>query len=367
LIVDGRPLVGNRTGIGTHAAEIIARLDLDPPPIIASQAVIHDRTGIENASFVVDRFPFGVAWQQMRLGAIAVREEADVLWGPHGTLPWTLRKPSVITIHDLTSITIPGHHRLKTVFSFNTFITRSLEQATRIAAVSRTTAGELARGFGIPHGRIEIVPNGVSDYFSAAELEEDRALLPSGLSSQSYILYVGTLEPRKGVDDLLQAWESLPLTEKPRLVLAGDPGWKNSATRSRAEAWVERRELMMTGFVDRPTLRALYRHAAVFIYPSHYEGFGLPPLEAMACGAPVVASRGGAIPEVVGDAALTVSPGDVSGLRAAILNILQDAGLRESLIERGRARAAQFSWTSSAALMKELILDAARLGGIRKD
>ena len=202
--------------------------------------------------------------------------------------PGTGRTPSVITIHDLTSITIPGHHRLKTVLSFNTFITRSLERATRIAAVSRSTADELVRGFGVPSASIEVVPNGVSEYFSASEVEGDEALLPSRLSSRNYILYVGTLEPRKGVDDLIRAWEGLPSSSRPRLVLAGDPGWKAGSMRTRAEVWVQRRELMMTGFIDRATLRALYRHAAVFVYPSHYEGFGLPPLEAMACGAPVV-------------------------------------------------------------------------------
>ena len=210
LLIDGRALVGNRTGIGTHVAEIAGRLGFDPPPIIASHAPVEDRDGIGSCSFVVDRFPTGVAWQQLRLAAVAAREHADVLWGPHGTLPWTGRTPSVITVHDLTSITIPRHHLLKTVLSFNTFITRSLERATRIAAVSRSTADELVRGFGVPSASIEVVPNGVSEYFSAAEAEGEEDVLPSRLSSRNYILYVGTLEPRKGVDDLIRAWEGLP-------------------------------------------------------------------------------------------------------------------------------------------------------------
>lgn len=354
VAIDGRALVGNRTGIGVHAAEIASRLGFGVPPVIASHAEIADRSGLESCRFVVDRSPNGVLWQQLVLPRVVVREECDVLWGPHATLPTSLAIPAVVSIHDLTSIKMPHRHRLRTILSFNTFIRRSLEMASRIAAVSRLAADEVIRGFGIAPSKIEIVPNGVSDYFTP---DETRG------SIEPFILYTGTLEPRKGIGELLAAWSSLP-GRRPKLVLAGDPGWGTSPLLRRYRDAIASGDIDVRGFVDRQTLRALYRDCALFVYPSHFEGFGLPPLEAMACGAPVVAARGGAIPDTVGNAALLVAPGDADALRAAIARVLTDPALATDLTSRGRARAALFRWETSAARMAELLRVAAAGAGL---
>jgi len=327
LVIDGRALVGHRTGIGVHTAEIARRLTIDPPPLIAAHAEIDDRSGLEQCRFRVDRAPFGVLWQQVLLPRI----EADVLWGPHGTLPIASRVPAVVTIHDFTAITMPGRHRLTTILSYGLFIGRSLERAQRIAAVSRAAAEEAVRGFGVSRSKIEIVPNGVDEFFSPGEGEGD------------YVLFVGTLEPRKGLADLLDVWRAIP-RPKPRLVLCGGEGWGNP----------DLADAELTGYVDRERLRALYRGALAFVYPSRYEGFGIPPLEAMACGAPVVATRTGAIPEFAGDAALLVDPGDRDGLRDALVRLLRDASLRRELRARGPERAMLYRWERSATLMMEL-------------
>lgn len=336
VVIDGRALVGNRTGIGVHTAEIARRLHLDAPPLIASHAEIADRSGLEQCNFAVDRYRLGVLWQQLALPKI----DGDVVWGPHGTLPLTLRKPAVVTIHDYSSITMPGHHRLRTVLSFNVFIGRSLEIAHRVAAVSQAVAEETMRGFGVPASKIEIVPNGVDEFFSAG-----------GAGEGDYLLYAGTMEPRKGIDDLLDVWRSLP-APRPRLVLAGDRGWRTAAPRDEG---VERR-----GYVTREELRDLYRGALAFVYPSRYEGYGLPPLEAMACGSPVVATRTGAIAEYAGDAALLVQPGDRGALRAAIVKIVATRSLRDELRARGPLRASLFRWDRSAAAMSGLLREAGR-------
>jgi glycosyltransferase involved in cell wall biosynthesis len=332
ILIDGRPLVGHRTGIGVHTAEIARRLG--ETPLIASHAPIADRSGLDDCEFRVDRAPLGVIWQQL----ILPRIEADVLWGPHGTLPIAGNVPAVATIHDFTSITMPGRHRVQTILSFNLFIARSLEKARRVAAVSRAVAEEAVRGFAVPRSKIELVPNGVDEYFSPEGEEGD------------YILYVGTLEPRKGLDDLLDAWRSLP--SRPRLILCGAAGW---GTKIAEEEGVE-----LTGFVDRERLRALYRGARVFVYPSRYEGFGIPPLEAMACGAPVIATRTGAIPEYAEGAALLVEPGDRDALRAALQRALASRALRDELRSAGPARAAGYRWDRSAQLMRELLAEVAR-------
>ena len=329
LLIDGRPLVGNRTGIGVHTAEIARRLPFDV--LIASHAAIEDRSGIEDLELRVDRSPLGVVWQQTKLPRI----DADVLWGPHGTLPLRWRRPSVVTLHDFTSITMPLRHRLKTVLSFNLFIGASLEQATRVACVSRAVADEAMRGFGVPGSKIELVPNGVDEFFSPGTDAEER-----------YILFAGTLEPRKGLDDLIDAWRALP-APRPRLVLCGGAGW---GARVEEEEGIER-----TGYVSREQLRQLYRRALVFAYPSLHEGFGIPPLEAMACGAPVIATRTGAIADYAEGAALLIEPGDRDALRASLARVIGDASLRRDLRARGPERAKEWRWERGARAMTELL------------
>ena len=331
VVIDGRPLVGHRTGIGTHTAEIARRLAVDPPPLIASHATIDDRSGIERCRFRVDRMPYGVMWQQLVLPRIA---GDGVLWAPHGTIPLALRAPAVITLHDFTALTMPHRHRMQTILSFDLFIGRSVQRAARVAAVSRTVAEQAMRWFGVS---CEVVPNGVDDFFS-----------PDGGEEDDFILFTGTLEPRKGIDDLLDVWSSLP-APRPRLVLCGDAGW-----RVRVPDGVE-----VTGYVDRERLRELYRRARLFVYPSRYEGFGIPPLEAMACGAPVVATRTGAIAEYADGAALLIDPGDRDALRAALVRALGDRSLRDELRARGIERAKDYRWDRSAALMTELLAEAA--------
>ncbi|HEX6098629.1 MAG TPA: glycosyltransferase family 1 protein [Thermoanaerobaculia bacterium] len=332
LLIDGRPLVGHRTGIGVHTAEIGRRLDADVT--IASHAPIEDREGLEHLRFRVDRMPLGVLWQQLALPRI----DADVLWAPHGTLPLAWKKPSIVTLHDFTSITMPLRHRLKTVLSFNLFIGASLEMATRVACVSRAVADEAMRGFGVHASKIEIVPNGVDELFSPGGEEGD------------YILFTGTLEPRKGIGDLVDAWRALP-RPRPRLVLAGGSGW---GTRP-YQKHVEEHEIELTGYVSRERLRDLYRRALVFAYPSHHEGFGIPPLEAMACGAPVIATRTGAIAEYAEGAALLIEPGDRDALRDALARAVRDASLRAEMRARGPERARSWRWERGASVMSDLL------------
>ena len=333
VVIDGRALVGNRTGIGVHTAEIARRLPMEV--LVGAHAEVADRSGMEQLRFRIDPMPLGVLWQQFVLPRI----DADVLWGPHGTLPLTWRKPAVVTVHDFSSITMPLRHRSKTILSFNLFIGASLEMASRVACVSRFIADQTMRGFGVPASKIEIVPNGVDDFFT-----------PNGGQEGDYILFTGTLEPRKGIDELIEAWRALP-PSRPRLVLCGDAGWR---VRIPDDPGIER-----VGYVSRERLRELYRRALVFAYPSRHEGFGIPPLEAMACGAPVIATRTGAIPEYAEGAALLIAPGHRDALRDAMARVIGDASLRRDLRAAGAARAQSWRWERSAATMAELLRTAA--------
>jgi glycosyltransferase involved in cell wall biosynthesis len=355
VVIDGRALVGRRTGIGVHTAEIARRLDVTPPPLIATHAPVEDRSGIEPLRFRVDAAALGVQWQQLKLARVA-REEGDVLWGPHGTLPLALKTPAVVTVHDLTSITMPRRHRLKTVLSFNLFIRRSLEIASKVAVVSKATADEVIEHFGVAPERIAIVPNGVDPFFHPAA--EGQASLPFDLRERGYLLYVGTIEPRKGIGNLLDAWEQLD-DRRLKLVICGSLGWDTTPILKRIDTHPRREEIIVSGYLDRAQLRELYRRCALFVYPSFYEGFGLPPLEAMACGAAVVTSDGGAIPEIVGEAAEIVPAGDSDALVSRIRFLLADEARRAELVARGVLRAAEFTWERSAKLMQGLLESAA--------
>jgi len=355
ITIDGRPLVGNRTGIGVMTAEIVGRLESIPRPLIASHRSIEVRDEIEQCRFAVHDAPFGVVWQQVHLSRYLDRENTDVFWAPHGTLPFRCSVPSVATIHDLTSITMPHRHRWKTILSFNMMISRSLASATRITSISTTVADEVMRGFGIPANRIEVVPLGVSPFFSPSDTEP--GTLPFGLEPRSYLLFVGTIEPRKGIDDLLEAWKMAKTGL--RLVVSGGEGWGSKRLRRNLLS----AGALLTGYVDRDQQRELYRHASAFVLPSHYEGFGLPVLEAMACGTPVIASRGGALPEVVGDAGFLVDPGRPDELCQAIRILLGDADLQADLRQKGLDRARSATWERTAELMMDQLVRATEVSG----
>jgi len=280
-------------------------------------------------------------------------EQCDVVWGPHGTLPLRLSTPAVATIHDLSSLTHPGSHRLKTILSFDLFIGRSLDRARKIAAVSKRTADAVMRGFGVLGRHITIVPNGVDPFFSPAIPEEPRELLPSGLEANRYVLFVGTLEPRKGLDDLLFAWQNLP-EPRPPLVLCGDAGWGRTSVKYETLQGV-----IKLRFVDRVTLRALYRNAMMFVYPSLHEGFGIPPLEALGCGAAVIATRTGAIDEYLSGAGILIDPGDRADLARQMRRLQESTQLRAELGGLGSERVSEWRWDRSAGIMSELLRDAA--------
>lgn len=351
LVIDGRPLVGERTGIGVHTAEIAARLDGVVEPVIATHAAIADLDGIEEIRRRVDPMPLGLLWQQLVLPTVTEREGADVVWGPHGTVPLLLKRPAVVSVHDLTSITMPRAHKLRTILSFNPLIGQSLARAVKIMSVSQFTADQVIRGFAIDPGKVEVVPNGVSEYFSPA---------PNVETGEPNILYAGSIEPRKGIGDLVDAWQRLP--GRPRLILAGSRGWKSGELFRRINRWVETGEVVVAGFVDRERLRDLYRRATLFVYPSHFEGFGLPVLEAMACGTPVITTTGGAIPEAAGNAAATIEPGDVVGLSKAMKRILASEEVRRDMRARGLEHVKAFSWAQSARHASEIIRHAAEHG-----
>ena len=277
-------------------------------------------------------------------------EDTALFHSPNFFLP-PIRGRAVITVHDLSHHVYPEFHPAARIEYMQRMLPRSVARANHIITVSASARQDIITHLGVAPHRVTSIALGAQPQFrphSQAELMPTLARL--GLAAQGYTLFVGTIEPRKNVDRLLAAYAQLPLALRDRypLVLAGGKGWHSEATHANMERAAGQGWLRYLHFVSQADLPALYAGAALFAYPSLYEGFGLPVLEAMACGVPVVTSDKSSLPEVVGDAAQCVNPQDTDALTAALSRGLQDQPWRIQARERSLARASTFNWQRCA-------------------
>ena len=295
--------------------------------------------------------PARLVWEQTRAGALARRLGVDVWHGPHYTLPLRLPCSSVVTVHDLTFFDHPEWHERSKVAFFRPMTRSAVKRADAVVAVSAVTATRLGEVLA-PDAQVITIPHGVDhDHFrpgppgDAADLD---ALAGLGLRPP-YVAFVGTMEPRKAVPTLVAAFTKLAAAPPDlRLALAGRDGWGTEAVRAAvAESGVATRILRLRWVPDE-ALPPLLRQAEAVAYPSYEEGFGLPALEALACGAVLATSEGSPMAGFAGDAALTVAPGDPGALAGVLERILGDADLAARLRRAGPAAAAPFTWEASA-------------------
>jgi len=257
----------------------------------------------------------------------------------------------ILTVHDISFFLFPEYHPLKRRLLFKALFPRSLEQADHIITDSHNTKNDLVRYFQVPASKITAIHLGADPSFAPVTQESAAPVLSEyGISFGRYLLCVGTLEPRKNLVRLLLAYDQFRASNPSelQLVLVGADGWLNQELYSTIERSSWKRDIKILGYVPKTHLPALYSGAVAFIYPSVYEGFGLPPLEAMACGAAVITSNCSSLPEVVGDAALVVDPKKIDDIAGAMSKIAGDGALRETLKGRGLARAKGFDWLTTA-------------------
>ncbi|MBY0454568.1 MAG: glycosyltransferase family 4 protein [Burkholderiaceae bacterium] len=281
------------------------------------------------------------------LQRLRLRTQGDAIFhSPNYFLP-PFGGRTVTTVHDLSHHIYPQFHPAARIDYMRRMLPESLRRTTHVITVSESARHDLIQYFNHPADQITAIPLGADPAFrphSAAELAPVLARL--GLQPHSYSLYVGTIEPRKNLDRLLTAYEALPvaLRQHHPLVMAGGAGWCSEHTHERMARAASAGWLHYLRYVAQADLPVLYAGARLFVYPSLYEGFGLPVLEAMASGVPVVTSNTSSLPEVVGTVALQIAPEDTAALTAAMYQALQDDAWRAQAASAGLARAAQFSW-----------------------
>ncbi|MBI2322180.1 MAG: glycosyltransferase family 4 protein [Chloroflexi bacterium] len=302
--------------------------------------------------------PLLTLWHRLRLPLPleVFTGPVDVVHGPNFLLPPRRRAAGVVTILDLSFLLYPECADRGLVAFLERAVPASVAAADLVVAISEQTKRDLVCLLDVEPDRVEVVPLGVEPHFRPVEDAAALAALRARLGVvEPFILSVGTLEPRKNLTTLLEAFALLRRRGcTHRLVLAGRPGWLCEEVFRTAERLSLGDAVVFAGYVAEADLPALYSAADAFAYPSLYEGFGLPPLESLACGTPAVCSDASSLPEVVGDAALLVPPTDAAALAEALERVLGDAALRSDLRARGLARAAEFTWARCAARMRAI-------------
>jgi glycosyltransferase involved in cell wall biosynthesis len=298
------------------------------------------------------RIPFGIP-------AAVRRQQSEVLHVTY-VAPPVVSCPTVVSVHDLSYLAYPQSVSPRTRLILTVLVRASVRRAARVIAISAFTKQDLVTRYGIAENKIVVIHLAAGPAFHVLD-DAGSQRLPESVS-EPYVLAVGNLEPRKNLARLIEAFAAVAFEPDvtAKLVLVGKSKGQEASLARLVEQHGLRERVVFTGFVEEDRLVLLYNRAALFIYPSLYEGFGLPPLEAMACGCPVVASNVTAIPEVLGDAALLVDPTSVSAMAEAMREVLRRDDLARDLRARGLRQAARYSWARVAERTREVYSDAIR-------
>lgn len=357
--IDLTPLPSNPVGAGTYMIQLVRALVALPTEhqfVLFSQQRGKKAVGdlpSDRAAWVItpDRDPAArLIWEQLRLPNLVRSSGIQLLHSLHYTRPFLLPCHSIVTFHDMTFFLFPEMHTRSKRLFFPRAIRFSAKHSDSIIAVSDSTRRDAIRILNLPPERIVAVPNGIDQVFRPVA---DRQSLQEckrkyGLPDE-FILYLGLIEPRKNVPLLLDAYAHLSRQKSiPPLVLAGRRGWMVDEVFRLIDELQLKDKILLPGYIDSDDLPLIYNLASIFVYPSTYEGFGFPPLEAMACGTPVITTAVSAMLDYVGEAGLLVPPQDEQALTSALDRLLSDPVLRERLTKEGPAHAAPFTWERTA-------------------
>ena len=392
LSLDVTAVPTNPVGAGQYTLQLTRVLDQRPDVELLVVARRRDGSrwrAVAPGSGVVtvapELRPLRLAWEQIRLPVLLKHQTVEVHHGPHYTMPEHSKVPAVVTIHDLSFFEAPQWHERSKVLLFQRAIRVAARRAAVVVCPSQATADELARWCRVDgdvvvahHGvdlnrfrPVESAPGSDAALLSELEIGSTRVRGSGGAGAGGgagrlgdgtpFLVFVGTLEPRKDVPTLVHAFARVAGRHpEARLVLAGGAGWGASQVEEAVAASGMRSRIIRTGYVKDDIIPALFRAAVAVVYPALYEGFGLPALEAMACGAPLITSSGSAMEEVTGDSATLVPPGDVVALSEALDGALAGDGPDAERRRRGLDIAARHTWAASASKHMEAYRLAAR-------
>lgn len=332
IALDGMPLASPLTGVGHYTAELARNLAMVAPS--------------DSFTFISPHGLLKRRWWSLGLPLHLLRNSFDLFHGTNYEIPFWSRRPTVVTIHDL-SLMLLRVHREDLIWRASWRLPFMAKRASRIITPSNSIKKELCEGFDIPPDKVAVTPEAPRPVFKR---REDPELLRRLGIEGDFVLFVGTIEPRKNLRRLVKAFDQMlrNTSLSPKLVIAGGIGWMMDDFVSFIEEKGVADRVCLTGYLQDEELCTLYSACTAFIYPSLYEGFGLPPLEAMACGAPVITSRTPALMETVGNAARLVDPKDIDDIAHAMTEMLSDQTAREHYAELGKVHVKQFSWEQTA-------------------
>jgi glycosyltransferase involved in cell wall biosynthesis len=359
--IDARKL--HDFGIGTYIRNLLrhlGRLDRETEFVILCRPEDRETLAATGANFravAESAANYSVA-EQVRIPLALRREGVTLFHAPHYVLPPLVRCRSVVTIHDCIHLMFPQYLPNRFALAYaRTSIALAARRATRIMTVSQSSKRDILRFVDVEPARIDVIYNAYDERFEIEPDEEDVVRVRERYQlHDEFVLYAGNVKPHKNLERLIEAFNLVRSRglDHLKLVLIGDEISKYAALRRAVHRYQLHKYVRFLGYLPHETLAVMYRLAGVFVFPSLYEGFGLPPLEAMASGTPVVTSNVSSLPEVAADAALLVDPYDPVAIADGIESVLADESLRADLRRRGLARARQFSWEQSVRRVREI-------------
>ena len=353
--VDATPLLGERSGVGNYSARLLAaqlKLASDRQYLLYSNRPLDKlEPALAGAQQIPGYLPRSRwLWMQMMLPGIINRTNPDICHFTNALAPLWVKKPYVLSIYDATLFLYSRYHPRTRLLAIRLMLPLVVRRAAAVITISQSARADLLKILNIPAEKIHIVYGAAPSHFErVTDLGELARIRQKHALPEQFLLYVGTLEPRKNLNRLVRAFGRLKTQGNPhKLVLAGPWGWSMNGFHQQIEELGLKDSVQMLGYIPAEDLPALYSLATLFVFPSLYEGFGLPPLEAMACGTPVLSSKNSSLEEICGDAAHLVDPLNEESLFEGLRQVLADSNLRQEMGAFGRNRAKEFSWERAA-------------------
>lgn len=342
IAIDIQTTLGQKTGFGNYTQNLVGTLQ----KVDKTNQYILIRPGSEKDLSTPLRF----WWDQVKVPRAAKKVRADILHQPCFSAPLWYQGKVIVTCHDLIALLFGKDIPFVSRLFFGQWMPYSYKGADRIIAVSESTKKDLIKLLKIPEEKIKVIPEAAGEHFKPVKEKKliEKVRRKYGLG-KNYILHVGTLNPRKNLEFLIDVFaEIVKKNPNLNLVITGKKGWYYEGMFRLVRHFTLEGRVKFTGYVDDSDAPTLYSGALLFAFPSLYEGFGLPPLEAMSCGVPVISSNTSSMPEIIGEAGILINPKDKKGWVRAILNVLGNPGLQKEMIKKGLIQAEKFSWEDIA-------------------